>query len=60
MPSLIIWNRHDPYYTVKGAVKAKKLMPQAQLEIMPGYGHAPHRTERETFNRLLLAFLGKP
>jgi len=60
IPSLIIWNRHDPYYTVKGAVKAKKLMPQAQLEIMPGYGHAPHRTERETFNRLLLAFLGKP
>jgi pimeloyl-ACP methyl ester carboxylesterase len=60
MPSLIIWNRHDPYYTVKGALKAKELMPQAQLEILPGYGHAPHRTERDSFNKLLAAFLAKP
>lgn len=60
MPSLIIWNRHDPYYTVKGALKAKQLMPQAQLEILPGYGHAPHRTERDSFNKLLSEFLAKP
>jgi len=41
-------------------LKAKEMMPQAQLEIMPGYGHAPHRTEREAFNSLLAAFLAKP
>ena len=60
MPTLILWNRRDPYYTVKGALRAKELMPQAQLEIMPRYGHAPHRTERDSFNKLLAAFLAKP
>jgi pimeloyl-ACP methyl ester carboxylesterase len=60
MPSLIVWNRRDPYYTVKGALKAKELMPQAQLEILPGYGHAPHRIERDSFNKLLAAFLAQP
>jgi pimeloyl-ACP methyl ester carboxylesterase len=60
IPSLIIWNRRDPYYTVKGALQAKDLMPQAQLEILPGYGHAPHRRDRDGFNRLLAAFLAKP
>jgi pimeloyl-ACP methyl ester carboxylesterase len=44
---------------VKGALKAKELMPQAQLEILPGYGHAPHRTERVSFNKLLAAFLAE-
>jgi len=60
MPTLIVWNSRDPDYTVKGALKAKELMPEAQLEIMPGYGHAPHRTNRDSFNNLLAAFLAKP
>jgi pimeloyl-ACP methyl ester carboxylesterase len=60
IPTLIIWNSRDPYYTVKGALKAKELMPQAQLEIMAGYGHAPHRRDRDYFNKLLAAFLAKP
>lgn len=60
VPTLIVWNQRDPYYTVKGALKAKKMMPQAQLEILPGYGHAPHRTERESFNRILAGFLAEP
>jgi pimeloyl-ACP methyl ester carboxylesterase len=60
MPTLIVWNSRDPYYTVKGALRAKEIMPQAQLEIMPGYGHAPHRTDRVSFNRILAAFLAKP
>ena len=59
-PSLIVWNRRDPYYSVDGALKAKKLIPGAQLEILPGYGHAPHRTEREYFHGLLTDFLAKP
>ena len=60
IPTLIIWNSRDPYYTVKGALKAKELMPQAQLEIMAGYGHAPHRRDRDYFNKVLAAFLAKP
>jgi len=57
--TLIIWNRHDPYYSVKGAYKAEKLMPNAELKVFPGYGHAPHRTQRELFNTLLLEFLSR-
>jgi pimeloyl-ACP methyl ester carboxylesterase len=60
VPTLIIWNSRDPYYTVKGALKAKALMPQAQLEILPGYGHAPHRRDRDGFNKLLSSFLAEP
>ena len=60
VPILMVWSSHDPYYSVKGALKARELMPQARLEILPGYGHAPHRTETESFNRLLAAFLDQP
>lgn len=60
MPSLIIWNRRDPYYTVRGALKAKDLIPRVRLEIFPGYGHAPHRTNRESFHRILTGFLAEP
>lgn len=60
VPILMVWSSHDPYYSVKGALRARELMPQARLEILPGYGHAPHRTETESFNRLLDAFLAGP
>ncbi|MDM8000279.1 MAG: alpha/beta hydrolase [Dehalococcoidia bacterium] len=60
MPTLIVWNQRDPYYTVKGAIRAQRILPQARLEIMPGYGHAPHRTARDRFNNLLAAFLAEP
>lgn len=57
IPTLIVWSRHDPYVPVDGAIKAKDLLPQAKLEIFPGYGHAPHVNKREAFNGLLLRFL---
>ncbi len=57
IPILMVWSSHDPYFSVKGALKARQLMPQARLEILPGYGHAPHRSETESFNRLLDSFL---
>ena len=57
--TLIIWNRHDPYYSVKGAYKAEKIIPRVELKVFPGYGHAPHRSQRELFNSLLLDFLSR-
>jgi pimeloyl-ACP methyl ester carboxylesterase len=57
VPTMLVWNRLDPYYSVRHAINAKKLMPEARLEVFPGYGHAPHVRNREYFNSLLLEFL---
>ncbi len=57
VPTLVVWNRLDPYYSVRYAFKAKELMPEAHLAIFPGYGHAPHVRKRDDFNNLLLNFL---
>ena len=57
IPTLIVWNRRDPYYSVNGAIKAKGLMPRARLEVFQGFGHAPHLQKSELFNNLLLNFL---
>ena len=59
VPTLMVWSRYDPYYPLAGAIKAKQLIPQARLEVFPGYGHAPHRKEQDSFNRILLAFLAQ-
>jgi pimeloyl-ACP methyl ester carboxylesterase len=57
VPTLVIWSSRDPYYPLKGALQAKKLMPEARFEIFPGYGHAPHAKNRDYFNNLLLDYL---
>ncbi|MBM3155752.1 MAG: alpha/beta hydrolase [Chloroflexi bacterium] len=57
VPTLLIWNRRDPYFSVNHAFRAQKLIPEVSLEIFPGYGHAPHMKNREQFNNLLLDFL---
>jgi pimeloyl-ACP methyl ester carboxylesterase len=59
VPTLVVSNRRDPYFSVTGALKAVKLIPHARLEILPGYGHAPHKQRRESFHGLLLSFLGQ-
>ena len=57
-PTLLIWNEHDMYLPLDNARQALKLMPDARLEVMQGYGHAPHRTHDATFYRLLVEFFG--
>ena len=56
VPTLIVWSRHDPYFPLSGALRARELIPEARLEILPGYGHAPHVQQRDIFNSLLLSF----
>lgn len=56
-PTLLIWKRYDPYLPLSIAHRAEKLIPGARLEVMPGYGHAPHKQDSVAFNRLLLDFL---
>jgi len=57
IPTLMVWNRHDPYHPVGGAFKARELIPESYLEVFPGYGHAPHVRKRDLFNNLLLNFI---
>ena len=57
VPTLLIWKRHDPYLPLASARRAAKLIPSAQLVIVPGYGHAPHGQNQDAFNRILLDFL---
>jgi 3-oxoadipate enol-lactonase len=56
VPTLIVWNRHDPYYPLDGALRAKEFIPGARLEIFEGYGHAPHLKETDLFSNLLRNF----
>ncbi len=56
-PTLLVWKRHDPYLPLSIARRAEKLIPGARLEVLPGYGHAPHQQNSQAFNRLLLDFL---
>ncbi len=57
VPTMIVWSRQDPYYTVNGAYKAAGLVSGARLEIMPCRGHAPHLRLNQRFNELLISFV---
>jgi pimeloyl-ACP methyl ester carboxylesterase len=57
-PTLLVWKRLDPYLPVAIARRAARLIPGARLEVLPGYGHAPHKQDTKTFVRLLGDFLG--
>jgi pimeloyl-ACP methyl ester carboxylesterase len=57
VPTLIVWNRHDPYHPLGEALRAKELIPDSCLEVFPGYGHAPHVRKSDRFGSLLLSFM---
>ena len=56
-PTLIVWKRHDLYFPLAIARRAKALIPEADLAVLPGYGHAPHGQNQDAFNSLLLDYL---
>jgi pimeloyl-ACP methyl ester carboxylesterase len=56
-PTLIVWKRYDPYMPLKLAHRAARLIPGSRLVVVPGYGHAPAKQNREFFNSLLAEFL---
>jgi pimeloyl-ACP methyl ester carboxylesterase len=57
-PTLIVWKRCDPYMPLKIARRAARLIPGSKLVVLPGYGHAPNKEDREAFNKILVDFLG--
>jgi pimeloyl-ACP methyl ester carboxylesterase len=57
-PTLIVWKRCDPYMPLKIARRAARLIPGSKLAVLPGYGHAPIKQDREAFDKILVDFLG--
>lgn len=57
MPTLIVWSRHDPYYPLNGALRARDLIPKSHLEVLGGYGHTPHVKRGDAFSELLSGFM---
>ena len=58
-PTLIVWKRCDPYMPLKIARRAARLITGSKLVVIPGYGHAPNKADREEFNKSLVEFFDK-
>jgi non-heme chloroperoxidase len=58
-PVLISHGADDAVVTCAAAERHKALMPHAEVDIMPGAGHAPFRDDPEAFNRRLRTFSEK-
>jgi pimeloyl-ACP methyl ester carboxylesterase len=57
IPTLLVWKKRDPYLPVSIAKRAEKLIPNAKLELVEGYGHAPHKEGNNAFSEILAEFL---
>ena len=57
IPTLLVWKQYDPYLPASIARKAGRLIPNARLAVLEGYGHAPHKKDNEAFNEILAEFL---
>ena len=57
VPTLIIWNRWDPFFSVRGAIEAMRLAPDATLAVLSGWGHSPHVSPSKGFVSVLYRFL---
>jgi pimeloyl-ACP methyl ester carboxylesterase len=56
VPTLVIWGDDDPVGAVKVAQDTTRLIPQAQLEVLPA-GHVPHLGNPERVAELLSRFV---
>jgi pimeloyl-ACP methyl ester carboxylesterase len=59
VPTLLIWGEHDPVGTVEAARTTARLVPQAQLEVLPA-GHVPYLGHPERVSELLSTFVRAP
>jgi pimeloyl-ACP methyl ester carboxylesterase len=56
VPTLVIWGDHDPFGSVKVAQATARLVPTAQLEVLPA-GHVPFLGHRDRVSELLSSFV---
>ncbi len=56
VPTLVIWGDHDPVGAVEVAQATARLVPDAQLEVLPA-GHVPYLGHPERVSELLARFV---
>lgn len=56
-PVFVLWGKNDRILNYRGAFRAKKLMPQARVEVLEKCGHLPQLEYPTRFNELVLSFL---
>ena len=59
VPTLLIWGDHDPVGTAEVARETARLMPRAQLELLPA-GHVPYLGHPQRVSELLTTFIRSP
>lgn len=57
MPTCVMWGAKDTVLPVGQAEVARRVMPGAQIEIVPGAGHFPHAEFPEQFVSVLTDFV---
>jgi pimeloyl-ACP methyl ester carboxylesterase len=58
-PVCLIWGEQDRILPQKQAVWLKEHLPQAELQVLPGVGHAPQEEAPEVVNEIIIAFLAR-
>jgi pimeloyl-ACP methyl ester carboxylesterase len=56
VPALILWGDHDPVGDLEAARSTARMVPEAQLEVLPA-GHVPYLGNPERVSELLSAFV---
>jgi len=60
VPTLLLFGEHEVIYDYKAALaRAKKLIPNIEMDIIPGAGHASPLDQPELVNACILDFLKK-
>jgi pimeloyl-ACP methyl ester carboxylesterase len=56
-PTLVLLAQHDEFFTPEQAAELARLIPKAELAILPGVGHLGYRQKATIFNAIALDFL---
>jgi pimeloyl-ACP methyl ester carboxylesterase len=59
VPTMLIWGDHDPVGTAEVARETARLMPRAQLELLPA-GHVPYLGHPQRVSELVSKFIRSP
>jgi pimeloyl-ACP methyl ester carboxylesterase len=58
-PVCLIWGEQDRILPKKQGLWLKEHLPQAELTLLPGVGHAPQEEAPEVVNEIIIAFLAR-
>jgi pimeloyl-ACP methyl ester carboxylesterase len=59
LPVLLIWGKKDKTIRLKNARKLQRVVPSAELQVIPTARHMPMETNPDEFNRMMVEFLDR-